>query len=244
MNQTIIDMIISNVARAFIFFLASGLYVFLLTKTIPQFTLKHRSVGDNTKDRGIKKYTFEGGRAVVYEPEVECRPYVSQYMLIAQNGHKFIKCLVNTRVRHIKYDVVAYDYQNKLIDIVSVEEHMRNQEHTTSVLLPPETSYVSFVLRRVDKMFVSTDVRVVYQRRSLILCAALIVAATILQGLIIDHCLQDVWKLIYYFIPKLETYASRRNAFKTIIASGIVGAAVSALIVRVYMKKNVKVTNR
>lgn len=235
MNKPLIELIIANVARVFIFFISSGFYVFLLTRTIPQFTLKHKKVGDATKDRGLKKYVFDGGRAVVYEPEVVYRDYVSQYMLFSKDSNKYIRCNINAKIRHIKYDVVAYDNSNKIIDIIGVDERLDKQKYTTSVLLPPETSYVSLILRRADDMFVSNEVKVKYTWQSLLVCAALIVISTIAFGLIVNHCFKDLWQyLIFDGLSKGKVF------FK----SGLIGAIVAALVIRIYTKKNVKVTNR
>ena len=235
MNQKLIELIIANVARVFIFFISSGLYIFLLTKTIPQLSLKHRSVGVNTRDRGIKKYTFEGGRAVVYEPELIYRKYVLQYMLLSKNRDKFIRCRINPQIRHIKYDVVVYNNKNKLIDVIGVEERVNKQKYTTSVLLPPETSYARLILRRVDNMYSSTEVKVKYSYVSLIVCAALIIAATVALGLCISYCFTDLWQyLIFDPVKKGRIF----------IHSAVIGAIVAALTLRIYTKKNVKVTNR
>lgn len=234
-TQQIIEMIIANVARVFIFFISSGLYIFLLTRAIPQLSLKHKSVGVNTRDRGIKKYTFEGGRAVVYEPELVYRKYVPQYMLLSKNRDKFIRCRINPMIRHIKYDVVVYDNKNKLIDVIGVEEKMNRQKYTTSVLLPPETSYARFILRRADDMYSSTEVKVKYSYVSLIVCAALIIAATVALGLCVSYCFTDLWQyLIFDPVKKGRIF----------IHSAVIGAIVAALTLRIYTKKNVKVTNR
>lgn len=235
MNPNLTELIIANVARVFIFFISSGLYIFLLKKAIPQLTLKHKSVGVNTRDRGIKKYRFDDGRAVVYEPEFIYRKYVPQYMLLSKNKDKFIRCRINTNVRHIKYDVIAYDNKNKLIDVIGVDERLKNQKYTTSVLLPPETSYIRFVIRRVDNMFVSSEIKVKYSKISLIACATLIVAATAALGLCVNYCFSDLWQ--YLIFDKLGNG-------EIVIKSAIIGAVAAALMIRVYTKKNVKVTNR
>ena len=235
MNQNLIELVVANVARVFIFFISTGLYIFLLKKTIPQLTLKHKSVGVNTRDRGIKKYRFDDGRAVVYEPELIYRKYVPQYMLFSKNKDKFIRCRINSNVRHIKYDVIAYDNNDKLIDVIGVDERLKHQKYTTSVLLPPETSYISFVLRRVDNMFASNEVKVKYSKKSLIICASLIVAATALLGLCVNYCFSGLWQFLIF---------DKLGNGEMFIKSAIIGVVAAALTIRAYTKKNVKVTNR
>lgn len=244
-DKQLVELIISVATKVIIFFLSSGLYMFLIMKGIPKFTLKHKSAGVRTRDRGIKKYTFEDGRAVVYEPDFAYRKYVHQYMLISKNKHKFIKCRVNESLRHIKYDVVAYNNKNKVIDVIGVEERMNDCKYTDSVLLPADTSYVSFILRKVDDMFLSTEVKVKYTRRSIILCSVLVILLTVWQGIIVNYCFTDLWQILK--MGKLITRnwgLEKLATVKVIIWSGIIGAIEAALIARVYRIKNIKVTNR
>lgn len=244
MDKTVVELIISTVAKVFIFFLSSGLYIFLTVKGIPHFALRHTFVGERTRDRGIKKYVFEDGRAVVCEPELKYRKYVCQYMLISKNKHKFIKCKINSSIRHIKYDVIAYDYKHKLIDIIGVEERMVESEYTESVLLPPDTSYVRFVIRKVDCMFASNRIMVKYNLLSIIIMCALVVLATVAQGIIINYCLEDLWWLLGRLKATKGWNLQILPTAKVIIRSALLGAVEAALIARIYIKKNVKVTNR
>lgn len=218
--------------------------MFLVMKGIPKFTLKHKSVGVRTRDRGIKKYTFDDGRAVVYEPEFKYRKYVYQYMLISKNKHKFIKCRVNENVRHIKYDVIAYNIKNKVLDIVGVEERMTDSKYTDSVLLPPDTAYVCFVLRKADSMFLSSEIKVKYSKTSMMLCAALIVLLTVCQGLLVNYCFTDLWTFLQW-LKLTKPWGLKKLPIKNaVIWSSIIGAVAAALVARVYRIKNLKVTNR
>lgn len=246
MNQLVelIISIISIVTKVLIFFLSSGLYMFLIMKGIPKFTLKHKSVGVRTRDRGIKKYTFEDGRAVVYEPDFAYRKYVYQYMLLSKNKHKFIKCRVNESIRHIKYDVIAYDNKHKVLDVIGVEERMTDSKYTDSVLLPPDTSYVSFVLRKVDSMFLSSEVKVKYSKTSMIVCACLIILLTVLQGIIVNYCFTNLWEVLQMLKKTKPWGLQKLPTGKVVTWSGIIGAIEAALVARVYRIKNVKVINR
>lgn len=243
-DKQAVELIISVATKVIIFLLSSGLYMFLIMKAIPKFTLKHQSVGARTRDRGIKKYTFEDGRAVVYEPDFAYRKYVHQYMLISKNKHKFIKCRVNESIRHIKYDVIAYNNKHQILDIIGVEERMDSSKYTDSVLLPADTSYVSFVLRKVDSMFLSSEVKVKYSKTSMIVCAAIVILLTVFYGIIVNYCFTNLWEVMKYSKLTKNWGLEKLATGKVVVWSSIIGAIEAALVTRVYRIKNVKVINR
>lgn len=243
-EKQLVELIISVAAKVIIFLLSSGLYMFLIMKAVPKFTLRHKSVGARTRDRGIKKYTFEDGRAVVYEPDFAYRKYVHQYMLISKNKHKFIKCRVNESIRHIKYDVIAYNNKHQILDIIGVEERMDSSKYTDSVLLPADTSYVSFVLRRVDSMFVSSEVKVKYSKTSIIVCSVIVILLTVFYGIIVNYCFTNLWEVLQ-LLKKTKPWGLKKlPTGKVVVWSSIIGAIEAALVARVYRIKNVKVINR
>ena len=243
-DKQLIELTISVAAKVLIFLLSSGLYMFLVMKGIPKFTLKHTSVGVRTRDRGIKKYTFEDGRAVVYEPDFAYRKYVHQYMLISKNKHKFIKCRINESIRHIKYDVVAYDNKHQVLDVIGVEERMKDSKYTDSVLLPADTSYVNFVLRKVDSMFLSTEMKVRYSKKSIIVFTVCVILLTICLGIIVNYCFTNLWEVLKLYKKTRAWGLEKLATNRVIIWSSIIGFIEAMLIKRVYKIKNIKVTNR
>lgn len=220
---------------AIIFVIATGIFTYLVVKLLPHFILKLKSTPENTYDRGIKKWVFDDGRAVVYEPELKYRRFVKEYLLIAKNHKKYIKCLVDERIKHIRYDVLVFNNKNKLVDIVAVDEKMNKSKYTSTVLLPSDTSYVSLVLREVDDMFSSREKRAVYTKVSFIVYMAIVTLLSVFEGILLRYMLREIWQF---------TIFEPVGTVKMVIWSAIIGAVCSLLILNAYRVKNIKVTNR
>ena len=83
-------------------------------------------------------------------------------MLLTKDGTKYIKCQINPKVRYVNYDVLVFNNKNQLIDVVNVEEQIKGGTMTRSVPLVAEASYVNFVLRRADNMYVNRKIKLDY----------------------------------------------------------------------------------
>ena len=134
----------------------------LIAFYLPRLIMKPIPCGRRMRDRGIKKYAYEGGRAVIYMPEIPARKYVKQYMLCTEGGAKYLRCYVNGRVRYIEYDVYVFNSKNKLIDIIGVKELLSGGDTTGAVKLPFDTAYVSLILRNADGMYWNREKRARY----------------------------------------------------------------------------------
>ena len=149
---SIIDILLKGV----IAFSAIAISYILIAFYLPRILLRPKCDTDKMSDRGIKKYVYEDGRGILYEPEIAARRYVKQYIIFTKDGAKYFKCFTVDHVRHIKYDVLAFDNKNKLIEVLSVDELLRGANMTKALALPEATSYVSFALRSADNMYIGT----------------------------------------------------------------------------------------
>ena len=73
-------------------FASISVYVFLVSRVLPDLLLKPLYDDSKDGDRGLRRYTFEGGRAILYEPSALYRKYLNQYILSANGNEKYIKC--------------------------------------------------------------------------------------------------------------------------------------------------------
>lgn len=183
--------IISDIAKIVMFVASMVLYVYLFSSIVPRFIMKLSCKKENTRDRGIKKFKYSNGRAVLYEPEFAVRDYVTNYVLYTEDGYKYIKCKVAPHVNALKYDVYAFDNRDELIDIVTVLEVVAKNEFTDSVLLPPETSYVRLVLRRVDNEYESNEILAHYSKKRTVACMVVVAVATALESMIVYSLIKD-----------------------------------------------------
>lgn len=189
------EVIISYIAKVLVLITSMVLYIYLFSAIIPKFIMRLKCKKENTRDRGIKKFIYDNGRCVLYEPELSVREYVSNYALYTEDGYKYIKCKTARELKSIRYDVYVFDNRNKLIDIVNVNETLKEKGYTSAVMLPPETSYVRFVLRRADAMYSSNKVIATYSPIRYCICAGVVAIATAIEATFIYSFVREIYLL-------------------------------------------------
>ena len=140
-------------------FVAVKMYVFLVSGVLPDLLLKQRYDDSKDGDRGLRRYTFEGGRAIVYEPSAPFRKYLKQYILSANGNEKYIKCKFAERVSAVRYEVIAFDSADRLLDTVRIEEHIFEDKENISqaAMLPMQTAYVKVLIRSVNGVILDNE---------------------------------------------------------------------------------------
>ena len=74
-------------------------YVLLIVWILPKFMLKSNYPIPQPTDRGLKKYKFsDSDYAVVYEPSLSARKYITQYVLAKKDGKKAV--LMLEKIKH------------------------------------------------------------------------------------------------------------------------------------------------
>ena len=187
-----IEFIVTYIAKGLLLFISMILYIYLFSSVIPNFIMKLRVKGENTCDRGLKRFTYPNGRCVLYETELGVREYVSSYALYTEDGYKYIKCKAAPYVSALRYDIYAFNVNNKLIDVIGVSEVLGKDCYTESVALPPETSYVRLVLRRADDKYYSNSLLLGYSPVRYVVCATVVALATALEGTLIYVLAKDI----------------------------------------------------
>ena len=125
------------------------LYFILLGSLIPKILRIHCSLKTST-DRGLKKYSYPGGRGILYEPHPSIRKYINSYVLFTNEGYKYLKCKLDVEVTKLKYTVVMFNRHSRVIDVIGAHEISPLNGETTELLLHQDTSYVSLVLESVN----------------------------------------------------------------------------------------------
>lgn len=140
-------------------FASISIYIFLVSSVLPDLLLKQRYDASKEGDRGIRRYTFEGGRAIVYEPSAPYRKYLKQYILSVNGNEKYIKCKFAEQVTAVRYEVIAFDKNDRLLDTVRIEEHIFAEKGNISnaAMLPMQTAYVKVVLCSVNGVILDNE---------------------------------------------------------------------------------------
>ncbi len=225
--NTVMEIILKGVIALSGIFMAYILIAFYF----PRFIMKPTFAGKKISDRGLKKYVYEDGRGIVYEPEICARKYVKQYMLFTRDGSKYLKCYVNDKINHLSYDILVFNNRNKLIDVVTVSEQLKSSQTTSSVPLVAETSYVSLVVRKVDNMYVDRRVMVKYSDVSCAICGVLSALCIAISGVLLNSFLSAL------FANSDIEFLSGIGAFVKFLFVGLAWGAAIALLYRFKYRK-------
>ena len=234
------ELVVAYIAKAVLLITSVVLYVYLFSKIIPNFIMKVGLKNKNitTRDRGLKKFIYPDGRCVLYEPELAVRRYVKSYALYTEGGYKYIRCKAADGVGNLWYDVYAFDNKNKLIDVVAVAEELSLARYTASVALPPETSYVRFVLRQADNDYSSNEILLGYSKVRYIICSVIVALSTFVESIFMYAILRD------FIVNAFNLHIGLLSPFVMFFVSIGIAALVTALTVLAYFRNSKKVINR
>lgn len=180
-----VGFVMFNISQGVLFMLSFAVYAFLVGMLFPSLFLKPSFKGVKARDRGVKKYIFEGGRAIVCVPDVKSSKYIEQYILSSNNGEKLLKCKADPRVHSLKYDVVCFDAADKVIDALSIKDTVDRNGYTEAVSLDSETAYVNVIAKAVNGTKVSKVPTIRYSSISIMLYVALCSLFTLIEVMIV-----------------------------------------------------------
>lgn len=221
-----INDIMSAPTQIIIFIFSIVLYVCLVSKILPFFLLKPGYKVDNIGDRGLKKYSFENGRAIAYEPSHQAKKYINQYVLSSNNRDKYIKCRIDKRIFSIRYDVVAFDSSDKVITTVQVSEQISTAGISRAAILPAKTAYVTVVVKEVNGCLASDSPKMLFSGIKLASFAASCIALTVIEYLIIRAG-------ILFFADSFFSYSEKFGSSFSILSLALaaaVGLGLAAVI--------------
>ena len=231
--------IMNCLAQAVLYALSLIMYVFIAGKLLPAIFLRPSYKGLRSNDRGLKRYTYENGRAIVYKPTEENNKYIEQYILSANGDEKFVKCKVHEKIYSLEYDVIAFNSRDKVLDVISVKDPIRRKGISEAVPLPLDTSYVSVIARKVNRVRVTKKATVGYSYLGIlaysILCSVL--TASLVMGI-----KSLVFPLIDPFLRYTERVGNNGDA-ATVIISAIIGFLCAMTVVFLHCSDSIKIKN-
>lgn len=232
-----IDAIMTVLIHSIVLIFSIVLYVFLTTRLVPGLTLRPRYSLSNTWGRGLKKFVYKNGRAIVYEPNSSSRKYILQYILSSNENEKYIKCKLDKRISSLKYDVVAIDSNDKEIDTLSISDPISHRGMTFAAMLPQNTSYVSVFVKEVNGYEVSSSPKMIYSLFNVITFGLITIALSVIEMLLIKSSIVGILDL---FIPYSDKIAGG-SGIMSILVSAIIGIVVALLIFLMHMTKDTKI---
>ena len=233
-----VEIIRTAAGYALIALFSIALYFGIISKVLPEICIRWKKPSKKLGDRGIRKYRFPEGRGIVYEPELKIRKYIKQYTLLSYDGDKFLKCMLEPKVRFIKYDIIVYGPADELLDVITVTEKVSAEGYSRAVQLPEDTSYVNIVLRAADNMYRNTRRIIKYSGVSVALLAVFTAIMTVVETYAIRILTS---KIIALFASGWSVYVDN---LRFLIHSVILGALCGALYALSYFRRTSKVVNK
>ena len=163
------DSIISYVSTGMLMLLSLFAFVLLVGCLYPRWAFKPSYKILNIKDRGIKRYTFPGGRAISYQPALYIRPYIKSYLLYSREGKKYFKCELTPNVNAMEYELVVFDSEDRGIAVLQISDLIVQKGNARAVLLPQAASYVTLILRSVNDQKISKSPIACYSRMRILM---------------------------------------------------------------------------
>ncbi len=233
-----IDLILTYTAKGVLTLMALYIYFRLVCSVYPYLTVRMLwKGGKHAEIRGIRRVVFPEGRAVVYLPTLEVRKYIYKYAIFVQNGNKFLRCRINPKIDYMRYDVISLDVNGKLLDVVSVREHIKTQGDTLPVSLPSRTAYAYVVPRKVDGMYASTERVIRYSVKGMWLFVGLCAVTTVIMSAILYNLISS---LILMAFPWFVPVGLQQLFSKAVLYSGL----SAALVLLAYYIHSVRVINK
>ncbi|MBO5701613.1 MAG: hypothetical protein J6S71_04175 [Clostridia bacterium] len=198
-----VDLVFSYIVKAILIIASCFLYVFLVSTILPALFLTSKRKNEESKDRGIKKYVFDQGRAIVYTPEPNTQKYISQYILSENNGERFLKCKFDNRVVTANYEVTVFNSSDKVIDVINVYDTPDCKETARAVPLPLSAAYVNISVNEVNQQKTTTQKNESVSFASYVLYIILTFAATVAISLLINAAAIHIADLCLSFTERM-----------------------------------------
>ena len=207
-------------------------YIFLAVTVFPSVFLKPRYRYSAEGDRGIRRYIFEGGRAIVYEPCAAYRKYLKSYILSANGREKYIKCKFSESVRYVIYDVIAFDSADRVLDTVRVKEDVapNGRGISKASLLHPQTAYAKVAVRAVNQTPVAGKKLFFVSVSSMIGFVFCVTVALIAEAVFLRSVIESFTQVLWEFTPQMQ--ASGR--LFTVVSALILGLVLSGVLLYLY----------
>lgn len=226
--QTVAEMIVQIVAAI----MSIKLYVFLAAQIWPSMFLRPQYRSSVEGDRGIKRYVFRGGKAILYEPCLMYRKHLKQYILSENGKEKYIKCQFSPSVYYVVYDVVAFDSLDRVIDTVRVREDILSSRHHVSKasMLPEHTAYVKVVLRAVNHAVAESEKLFYVSAFSVIGFTMCVTVGLVAEMVLLRWILVSLAELFFSY----SSFATEYGDLAAVACAVVAGPILAALICYMY----------
>lgn len=210
-------------------------YAVLMSSVLPRFVLRVSYRVQPILGRGLKKFTYPDGRAVLYESRPAVRKYVPRYVLYTVDGFKYVQLLLGQGVESYHARIVMVNNKNRVIGMIELSEITGGASKSRSVRLDDRTSYVAVSVSRVNGENISEPK---FAYTSCLWIAVYLVCAAALSFLMFRqmYCTADeIFAIFGAAMP------SRLDLSFFFIPSLLIGITSVGVLLRARMKKGIGV---
>lgn len=185
------EKIVDSISETLLLVASLVIFIFLVKSILPRITLRVNYSYEKWLGRGIKKFRYPEGRAVVYEPHPAFRKYINKYVLFTSDGYKYLKCKLDAGVKTLDYGVIMFNSNNKMIDVIEVKERVGDLSESGRLSLHGDTSYVVIDLERVNGKEIGNRVSCSYSRIGVFAYYAALILLCFLQMLLCAYVTEN-----------------------------------------------------
>lgn len=158
----------------------------------PRIILRERYYLGGSVGRGLKKFKYEGGRGVLYEPNPSVRKYIRSFALFTRDGYKHVMCRIGVGVNSLKYDVFMINMQGKVIDSITVSEDFYTGSFTQPQMVHEDTSYIAISITEANGKKLVPSAQRYYKLFDVVLFAVFMAAISFATLLLINFFVDSV----------------------------------------------------
>lgn len=214
-------------------------YVILMSCVFPHGLLKTDWVIRAPRDRGIKNVKETTGRTIVYQPALEYRKYLPQYLISERDEKKILLCKLSPNVKYIDYDVVTYNAWNRVCKVINVKELIEKDVYTEQVALDKDVAYVSIIVNAVNGQMVTERKKKPVGKWKITGYTTACILATFLEILLIKLCCSNIFGGVFR-----ETFMVEGNSVWLTVAIAGAAAVVNLICVIVAIVRNNRWTSK
>lgn len=213
------------------------LFAFFTIGVFPKMFLKNKYRITKPLDRGLKKYRFSDTEyAVLYEPSLEARNFITQYILAKKDGKKFIKCKIAPNIAYIDFDIILFDSHGKSFLVMSSMDVIGNDRLTQETELPKETAFVSVLVNQVNDTVIRQEKNVQTKVSSIMMFGL----ATLASSMVLAICFVFSFSRIFGGLFK-ESFANKMmSSGWTFIVPGAISSTCVVIACMLLTLKNKK----
>ena len=211
-----------------------ALYAFVMSSIFPKYLLRISYNVTKILGRGLKKFVYPEGRAVLYEAQPDIRKYIERYALFTSEGFKYIQLTIARGVKNYKASVVMLDNRNKVIDVLVLSETTSGSSLSRPTRIHGDTSYVAVSLSEVNGISLKSSAFAMTKLREILIYFA---AVCVLSFLVIFH----IYLTVESAFETLDMKMNEISALFFIVPPIIIGISSLAVLLFARAKNGIKV---